>query len=119
MRHPRSPARDLELHRIADLVRSRPASALLLSGLNWADYVELRRHLGDAVPPRVRLDLWHVNGPTFVADRLGDDPGRWVFGSGYPVQTPEATMLQLTASGLPEEALHAIVAANAGALAGT
>ena len=119
VRHPRSPARDLELHRIADLVRSRSASALLLSGLNWADYVELRRHLGDAVPPQVRLDLWHVNGPTFVGDRLGDDPGRWVFGSGYPVQTPEATMLQLTASGLPDDALHAIVAANAGALAGT
>lgn len=119
VRHPLSPARDLELFRIADLVRSRPDSPLLLSGLNWADWAELRRHLGDAVPPGVRLDLWHVNGPTKVADRLGDDRGRWVFGSGFPVQTPESTMLQLMASTLPGQALHAIVAGNAGVLAAT
>lgn len=111
VRHPRSPARDLELHHIADLVRARPEHPLVLSGLNWRDWQELARHLGDAVPPSVRLDLWHVNGPTGVADRLAAEPGRWAFGSGYPVQTPEATMLQLMASPLSSAQLSAIVSA--------
>ena len=106
VRHPLSPARDLDVHHIADLVRSRPEHPLVISGLNAAEWQELSRHLADEVPPSVRLDLWHVNGPTGVADRL--DSARWVFGSGAPVQTPEATILQLMASGLPDGDLHAI-----------
>jgi predicted TIM-barrel fold metal-dependent hydrolase len=116
VRHPLSPAWDVEVHRIADLVRESPAHPLLLSGLNRADWIELNRHLGDAAPEWLRLDLWHVNGPTHVADRLGDDPERWVFGSGFPVQTPEATALPLAASSLPVEALRAITSGNAATL---
>lgn len=116
VRHPLSPAVDLEVHRIADLVRDSPAHPLLLSGLNRADWIELHRHLGDDAPPWLRLDLWHVNGPTHVADRLGDDPQRWVFGSGFPVQTAEATALQLAASALSTDALRAIAVENAAAL---
>jgi predicted TIM-barrel fold metal-dependent hydrolase len=116
VRHAQSPARDLDVHVLADLVRSRPTSPLLLSGLNWSDWTEFRRHLGDTVPPSIHLDLWHVNGPTHVADRLGDEPGRWVFGSGFPVQTPEATMLQLTAAALPQGVLRSIVSANAASI---
>jgi hypothetical protein len=116
VRHPLSPAVDLELHRIADLVRASPAHPLLLSGLNRADWIELNRHLGDAAPAWLRLDLWHVNGPTSVADSLGDDPQRWVFGSAFPVQAPEATALQLVASALPGPAMRAITSGNAGAL---
>lgn len=82
-----------------------PAHPLVLSGLNAAESQELSRHLGDAVPPAVRLDIWHVNGPTGVADGFGDDPERWVFGSGHPVQTPQATMLQLMASRLSADDL--------------
>lgn len=113
VRHPLSPAIDLELHRIADLVRDAPAHPLLISGLNRADWTELNRHLGDAAPEWIRLDLWHVNGPTHVADRLADDPERWVFGSGFPVQTPQATALQLAASALPADARRAITSGNA------
>lgn len=116
VRHPLSPAVDLELHRIADLVRDAPAHPLLISGLNRADWTELNRHLGDAAPAWLRLDLWHVNGPTHVADLLGDDPERWVFGSGFPVQSPEATALQLAASALSPAALRAITSGNAAAL---
>ncbi|MEU4014025.1 amidohydrolase family protein [Microbacterium sp. NPDC028030] len=116
VRHPLSPAVDIEVHRIADLVREAPTLPMLLSGLNRADWIELNRHLGDAAPERVRLDLWHVNGPTHVADRLAEDPQRWVFGSGFPVQTPEATALQLAASALPAETLRAITSGNAAAL---
>ncbi|MFK3677147.1 amidohydrolase family protein [Microbacterium sp. NPDC090218] len=116
VRHPLSPAVDVEVHRIADLVRETPAHPLLLSGLNRTDWIELNRHLGDSAPRGLRLDLWHVNGPTHVADRLGDDPERWVFGSAFPVQTPEATALQLAASSLSAEALRAITSGNAATL---
>ncbi|MFB8188983.1 hypothetical protein ACFC14_06630 [Microbacterium sp. NPDC055988] len=116
VRHPFSPAVDLEVHRIADLVRESPAHPLLLSGLNRADWIALNRHLGDAAPEWLRLDLWHVNGPTAVADSLGDDPERWMFGSAFPVQAPEATALQLAASALSPSALRTITSGNATAL---
>lgn len=112
VRHPLSPAHDLDVHRIADLVRARPEHPLVISGLNAADWQELGRHLGDAVPPAVRLDLWHLNGPNGIVDRL--EPERWVFGSGLPVQTPEATMLQLMASDLPPDALRTIAGSHTG-----
>lgn len=118
VRHPLSPAIDIEVHRIADLVRDSSASPLLLTGLNRADWTELDRHLGDDAPEWLRLDLWHVNGPTHVVDRLADDPERWVFGSGFPLQTPEATALQLMASALSPDALRAIVSGNAAAVSG-
>ena len=108
VRHPLSPARDLEVRDVADLVRARGEHLLVLSGLNDADWRELSRHLADDVPAGVRLDIWHVNGPTGVADGFADHPGRWVFGSGYPVQTPEATMLQLMASDLSQDDLRTI-----------
>lgn len=116
VRHPLSPAVDVQVHSIADLVRRSPAHPLVLSGLNRAEWTELNRHLADAAPPWLRLDLWHVNGPTHVADRLGDDPERWVFGSGFPVQTPQATALQLAASSLSGDALRAITSGNASAV---
>lgn len=111
VRHRRYPARDLEPHDLADLVRARPAHPVVLSGLNFGDATELGRHLGDALPPSVRLDLWHVNGPTGLADRLAAEPERWAFGSGHPVQTAEATMLQLMASKLTREQRALIVSA--------
>lgn len=116
VRHPLSSVIDVEIHRIADVVRARPEVAIVLSGLNLAEWVELRRHLGDDVPRSVRLDLWHVNGPTLVADRLATEPERWVFGTGFPIQTPEATALQLAASSLPRVALEAIARSNAEAV---
>lgn len=115
VRHPLSPAVDIEVHRIADLVRGR-RQPLLLSGLNHGEWVELNRHLGDDTPADVRLDLWHVNGPTHVADALADEPDRWVFGSGFPVQAPAATALQLAASSLSDGTLQAITTGNAEAL---
>lgn len=116
VRHPLSPAVDPQLHLVADLIRSCGETPVLLSGLNLAEWLELGRHLGDHVPRQVRLDLWHMNGPTHVADGLGNDPGRWVFGSGFPIQTPEATALQLAASTLGEDDVRAIVSGNASAM---
>lgn len=116
VRHPLSPAVDPQLHLVADLIRGCGDLPLLLSGLNRAEWIELQRHLGDRVPPQFRLDLWHVNGPTHVADEFAADPSRWVFGSGFPVQTPEATALQLAASLLGDDDIRAIVSGNAAAM---
>ncbi|APZ33357.1 hypothetical protein BOH66_02985 [Microbacterium aurum] len=112
-RHPMSSSRELELRDIADLIRSAPPHPLVISGLNRAEYGEVARHLADDVPAWVRFDLWHVNGPLGVAKLLGEDPGRWVFGSGFPVQEPVPTALQLAASGLDDAALAAITRGNA------
>lgn len=111
VRHPLSPARDLKPRHLAELVRTPPAIPVLISGVNQADATELSRHLGDDVPPGVRWDLWHLNGPTGVIDGYGAETGRWVFGSGFPVQAPEPTMLQLTASRLSAEQLVALTTA--------
>jgi len=116
VRHPRSSARDLEIHELADVVRGAPVNPLVLSGLNRLERVELGRHLGDAVPAHVLLDLWHVNGPAFVGDTWGEEPGRWVFGSGFPVQTPEATMLQLATAALDDATRARIAWGNAAAI---
>jgi len=113
VRHPRWPAADPSVPDIAELLIAREAGPLLLSGLNWDEWDELQRHLGGQVPPDVLLDLWHVNGPNQVADALAQNPARWVFGSGFPVQAPEPTMLQLAASTLSATVLDAIVRRNA------
>ncbi|MFE6996254.1 hypothetical protein ACFVAE_09880 [Microbacterium sp. NPDC057659] len=113
VRHPRSPAIDPGIPEVAELVRRAPAHPLVLSGLNRLEWIELGRHLGDDVPSHVLLDLWHVNGPTFVGDTWGDDPGRWVFGSGFPVQAAEPTALQIAAASITDDARRRIAAGNA------
>jgi len=111
VRHPLSPMRDVDPRALAELLRRPRAVPVLISGLNHADATELSRHLGDDIPPGVRLDLWHLNGPTGVLDEVGAHGDRWVFGSGYPIQAPEPTMLQLTASHLSADQLRILTTA--------
>jgi len=113
VRHPHLPAEDPQPHEIADLIRSAPRTRILLSGLRIEEWEQTRRHLDDIALPHTFLDLWHVNGPLNIVDALGTEDGRWVFGSGYPVQTPEASMLQLTASSLAAAELDAIASGTA------
>ncbi len=116
VRHPLAQAVDPEPHQLADLVRDRAGQRIVVSGLNRAEAVEFDRHLGGRVPQSVRLDLWHVNGPTFVADGLSADLHRWTFGTAFPVQTPEATALPLAASSLSPLERRAICVDNAAAV---
>ena len=113
VRHPQSPARDVAVTDAVKLVRAVPDATLLISGLNWGGWQELTDGLDGQVPPTVHADFWHVNGPFGVPESLAEDPERWVFGSGYPVQSPEPTMLQVTASLLAEPVRAAIVRDNA------
>lgn len=116
VRHPRFPARDPRPEEIAEFLRQGEGTTLLLSGLRWDEWQETLPHLADTPPEGVRLDLWHVNGPFRVADMLGAEPDRWVFGSGFPVQTPEATMLQVASSDLAGGSRDRILRANAAAI---
>ena len=113
VRHPQSPARDVDMETVVALVRSVPDARVLLSGLNWVEWQELRRRLGYEPPSTLLVDVWHMNGPFGIAELLGSDAERWVFGSGFPVQAPEPTMLQLAACLLPREIKVSIARGNA------
>jgi predicted TIM-barrel fold metal-dependent hydrolase len=118
VRHPRFDVRDPRLDEIAAFLRATIGTSIVLSGLRWDEWLELSAHLADSPARDVLLDLWHINGPFRVADLLGNEPERWVFGSGFPVQTPEATILQLAASDLSSRQRAAIAHGNAARLLG-
>ena len=101
---------------IAEFVRHTAGTDIVVSGLRWEGWSEVRARLSGDELDRVVLDLWHVNGPFRVFDALAAEPDRWVFGSGFPVQTPEATMLQLAASDLPAEIRRRIARTTAATL---
>lgn len=113
VRHPRFLLTDPREEEIASFLRVASGTAIVLSGLRWDEWRGVLPHLADAPPDGVLLDLWHVNGPFRVTDAIGDEPYRWVFGSGMPVQAPEPTMLQIAASDLPAAACAAITGGNA------
>lgn len=119
VRHPQSPALDVPVASVVELVRTVPDAAVLVSGLNWLGWQQLTAGLGGCVPATVHADFWHVNGPFRVPEFLAEDAERWVFGSGYPMQSPEPTMLQVSASLLPAPVKTAIVRENAQRLAQT
>lgn len=118
VRHPRFQADDPHEEEIAAFLRGASGAAVVLSGLRWDEWQRVLPHLADAPPQGVLLDLWHVNGPFAVADAIGSEPERWVFGSGMPVQAPEPTMLQIAASDLDPAARAAIAGGNARRLLG-
>ena len=113
VRHPLLAVEDPRPEELAELLRAATDTRMLVSGLRIEEWEQTRRHLDDIDLPRVHLDLWHVNGPLNIVDVLAKEEDRWVFGSGYPVQTPEATMLQLAASALETSELAALTSGNA------
>lgn len=113
VRHPRFDTRDPRPDEIAAFLRVTVGTSIVLSGLRWDEWLELSALLADSPTSDVFLDLWHINGPFRVADLLGDESERWVFGSGFPIQTPEATILQLAASDLSGRQRAAIAHRNA------
>lgn len=113
VRHPQSPASDVEIETAEALVRSVPEAPLLLSGLNWIEWQALTQALGDQLPPTLCSDFWHVDGPFGVTECLEEAGEHWVFGSGFPIQAPEPTMLQLSASMLANHTQLAIARENA------
>jgi len=119
VRHPRHAGDDPTTHEIAAFLKAARGTRLVISGLRRDEWADVVTHLPgsvlevDSVLEHVVCDLWHVNGPFRVADALAADRHRWAFGSGFPVQTPEATILQLAASDLSPEVRRAITVGNA------
>lgn len=113
VRHPRSPASDVDIETVEAVLRAVPESLLLLSGLNWVEWQQLQGLVGGRIADTVRADFWHMNGPFGIVEQLHAEEERWVFGSGFPVQAPEPSMLQLTASLLPLATQLAIARENA------
>jgi hypothetical protein len=114
VRHPRSHVEDLSIGSICVFALEHGGQPLLLSGLNKTEHDYLRRQFGTEFPPGLLADLWHVNGPLNYGDAL--EPKQWVFGSGFPVQTAEATALQLSGSTQPDDALRMMLTGNAAAI---
>lgn len=111
VRHPLSHVKDVSVGSIAVFARTHEDQPLLLSGLNKAEHDQLRRQLAPTTPHGLLTDLWHMNGPLDSEDTL--EPSQWVFGSGFPTQTAEATALQLAASAQPADALRLMLTGNA------
>lgn len=113
VRHPHSSAHDVAVADVAELIHAAPEAEMLVSGLNWVGWRQLMASFGGSAPPTLKADFWHVNGPFDVMEQLAGDAEHWVFGSGYPIQSPEPTMLQVAASQMSESAKVAILRGNA------
>ena len=116
VRHPQSPGRDVEMRAVLAVLNAVPHATVVVSGLNWVEWQQLTAVLGENVPGKLHADFWHVNGPFGVAESFAEAAGTWVFGSGFPIQAPEPTMLQIAASSLSAPVRAAIVRNNADAL---
>lgn len=115
VRHPRFQVVDSRVDQLAEFLRPAGRAAdIVVSGLNGAEWSELQGHLGQDAEDLL-ADLWFVNGPTGVVDHLGrrglDE--HFCYGSAYPIQTPEATALQLCVAELRPGQRHAILRGNA------
>lgn len=114
VRHPRYVVQDPPVDELAEFLRPvGRGEAVVVSGLNRGEWGELQGHLGGDAEG-VLADLWFVNGPTGVVDEIGREGlhERFCFGSAYPVQTPEATALQLSVADLSQGQRHAIFRGN-------
>lgn len=114
VRHPHVQVVESRVDQLADFLRPAGRAAdIVVSGLNRGEWGELQGHLGGDAEG-VLADLWFVNGPTGVVDEIGREglQERFCFGSAYPVQTPEATALQLCVADLSPGQRHAIFRGN-------
>lgn len=104
--HPRYPADDISLHTVAEWITMTSASQnVLLSGLRIYEWDTIARHLPlDFSTDHVLCDLWFANGPIAAIASLAKSNliGKFAYGSCTPIQTAEATMLQLASADVTE-----------------
>lgn len=98
LRHHRFRSEDVPIHELAELIRAHPGQPLVLSGLRSSEWDAVRAHLDHTDDTsHVIVDLWYVNGPAQVVQRIcaQDQVDHYVYGSATPVQSAMATALQL------------------------
>lgn len=119
LQHPRYPVANVPLHEIAELADKAGGRApLLVSGLRESEWEQMLMHLSSDSPrERLFCDLWYCNGPLAViaslCSRSGNGADTFAYGSCHPIQTAEATALQLAAANISETSRYSLCAGNA------
>jgi predicted TIM-barrel fold metal-dependent hydrolase len=116
LQHPRFAAEPVLLHQLAELIALTEGQPLLIGGLRENEWEEVKRHVPAGVRrDHVLCDLWYCNGPLAVIASLcaRGDAGAFAYGSCTPIQTAEATALQLAAAHIREEHRYAMCRGNA------
>lgn len=106
LHHPRFQVDVLPLHTVAELLIEAGNTPILLGGLRPSEWETIRRHLPvDQSFDHVYGDLWYANGPLAVMEFICQQgwAKHFVYGSCAPIQTAEATMLQLATANISEQ----------------
>ncbi|MBP1996875.1 amidohydrolase family protein [Paenibacillus eucommiae] len=116
LQHPKFVTAEVPLHELAELITAASDLPLLISGLNKPEWETMELHLHDDCP-RTNLygDLWFFNGPLAVIAllcKLGQ-VNKFAYGSCFPIQNAEATVLQLAAANISEVERYALCSGNA------
>ncbi|MDI4643454.1 amidohydrolase family protein [Cohnella hashimotonis] len=106
----------VEPHELAELMLALDGHPLLISGLRDGERETAMRLAGrGGILPHVLFDLWFCNGPLAVIASLcrAGLAGVYGYSSCTPLQTAEATALQLAAGAIGDDELHDLCAGNA------
>lgn len=116
LQHHRFKTEAVPLHALAELIADVGNHPLIISGVNANEVDEINRYLQEGQSlEHVVFDLWHVNGPLAAIAHLCRKglASRFAYGSCAPVQTAEATVLQLATAGIEESDRLLLACGNA------
>lgn len=114
--HPSMPIQLVPQHELAEWIQFTSGHPLVISGIRPTEWEQLCLLMNDgATVDHVLIDLWFVNGPLAVIAELyhNNKHTRYGYGSCYPLQTPEATILQICKADIPETARKQLFSGNA------
>ncbi|MCD9025309.1 amidohydrolase family protein [Cohnella silvisoli] len=116
LQHHRFYTEAVPVHSLASMISAAGDNPLIISGVNSNEKDEISRYLhADQSIDHVLYDLWHVNGPLAVISQLCQkgQASQYAFGSCTPIQTAEATILQLSAANISESDRRLLCCGNA------
>jgi hypothetical protein len=116
IQHPFYQASTVPLSVLAELAIAMQGHPLLISGLRSNEWEEVVRLLPEGTDRgSLFFDLWYCNGPLGVISSLCAKGGErsFLYGSCTPVQTVEATALQIDRAGITDGQRLALAAENA------
>lgn len=125
--HPRLRARTIPFHELAELLRGlrvdgeEQAAPVMISGLRAREWGLIEELLDEGhSTEHILLDLWFTNGPMapFPALCRSGYASRLAYGSGTPIQTPEATIMQLATADISDVERKMLCRDNAARLIG-
>lgn len=116
LQHPRFTAKTPPFYEFAETIRECGNLPLIISGLRareWQNVKELFN--ADQQTDHILLDLWFTNGPlqSIAALCRRGETEMFAYSSCTPLQTAEATMLQIAAADIGEDERGALCRNNA------